>query len=64
MIVGDFALSGVDAAYELTGDGRIIDYTDGPKEEGKINVRVLQIFLTLKIGLILSQRQIFTICQP
>ena len=47
-IVGDFALSGVDAAYELDRDGRIIDYTDGPKEEGKINVRVLHSFLDTK----------------
>lgn len=47
-IVGDFALSGVDAAYELDRDGRVIDYTDGPKEEGKINVRVLHSFLDTK----------------
>lgn len=48
LIAGDFALSGVDAAYELDRNGRISDYTDGPVEEGKINVRVLHSFLDTK----------------
>ena len=47
-IIGDFALSGVDAAYELDRDGRTSDYTDGPKEDDKINVRVIHSFLDTK----------------
>lgn len=47
-VVGDFAITGVDAAYELDRDGRTIDYTDGPREDNKINVRVLHSFLDTK----------------
>lgn len=47
-IVGDFAISGVDAAYELDRDGRTVDYTDGPREDDKINIRILHSFLDTK----------------
>lgn len=44
-IIGNFAVSGVDASYQLDRAGRISDYTDGPVIDGKINLRVLHSFL-------------------
>lgn len=47
-IIEEFAVTGVDAHYELDRNGRVSDYTDGPKEDDKINIRVLHSFLDTK----------------